>query len=145
MTIFGIGGKPFVVPHITATLQSSEAPMTPSVEASPQPKANLQVPTPTEQLNKNCKPPPSPDHVIYGVVSRITDYDVEVLTRPGPLTPTGSLKVDLSSAKKGLAAQWEDREGEIVVITGTIDKEGAMHASSIIHGQLYSSLWCPDF
>lgn len=141
--IFGIGGKPFVAPQVTATLQSSEAPMMPqslpeqsnaSVEASPkQPSTNLEAAS-QESL----------DHVIYGTVSRITDYYVEVRTRTGPLIPTGSLKVDLSSAEKGEAAQWEYREGESIVITGTIDKEGTMHASSIIHGQLYPSLWPPD-
>jgi hypothetical protein len=149
LTIFGVGGKPFVTPKVTvappvaATLQPGEAPMnTPSLPEQP----NASFEASPKQLNANLEAASqeSPDHVIYGTVSRVTGYDVEVRTRPGSLTPTGSLKVDLSPAKNGETAQWEDSEGESVVITGTIDKQGTMHASSIIHGQLYPKLWPPD-
>jgi len=148
LTIFGVGGKPFVTPQVAAmpqvavTLHPGEAQIMPQ-SLPEQPNANFEA-SPKQPNDLEAAFREAPDHVIYGTVSGINGNYIEVRTRPGSLIPTGSLKVDPGSAEKGQAVQGDYGEGESIVITGTIDKEGTMHASSIAHGQLYPSLWPPD-
>jgi hypothetical protein len=81
---------------------------------------------------------PAGEHEISGIVQDIDDSTITLVSRTGDL-----LKVDAAAAFAKFQAAVPS-VGHGILVRGTIDEDGVLHADTLLHAKDSSAMWQPD-